>query len=78
MSGLCFSSESTFIEFLAIIANFSVAAHMGHSTGGSTPVSQKNGVPTGDRAIVIAAADCDMLCAQKLFVQISLLLGLRL
>ena len=78
MSGLCFSNESTFIEFLAIIANFRVAAHMGRSTGGSTPVSQKNGMPTGDRAIVIAAADCAMLSAQELFVQINVLLGLRL
>ena len=66
------------MEFLAIIANFSVAAHMGHSTGGSIPVSQKNGIPTGDRAIVTAAADCAMLCAQSLVVQIVELLGLRL
>ncbi|XP_075246026.1 sugar phosphate exchanger 3-like [Convolutriloba macropyga] len=44
---------------------------MGRSTGGSTPVSQKNGMPTGDRAIVIAAADCAMLSAQELFVQIN-------
>ena len=78
MSGLCFSSESTFIEFLAINANFSVAAHMGHSTGGSTPVSQKNEIPTDDRAIVTAASDCAMLCTQSLVVQIVELLGLRL
>ena len=78
MSGLCFSSESTFIEFLAIIANFSVAAHMGHSTRGSIPLSQKKGMPTGDRAIDTAAADCAMLYAQRLFVQIIGLLVLRL
>ena len=68
MSGLCFNRESTFIEFLAIIANLSVAAHVGLSTGGSIPLSQKKGMPTGDRAIV-TAADCAILCGQSSHVQ---------
>ena len=76
MSGLCFNRESKFIDFLAIIANLSVAAHVGHSTGGSIPLSQKKGMPTGDRAIG-TAADCAMLCAQSSFVQNIDLLGSR-
>ena len=50
---------------------------MGHSTGGSIPLSQKKGMPTGDRAIGTADADCATLYAQKLFVWIVGLLGLR-
>ena len=39
---------------------------MVHSTGGSMPLSQKKGMPTGDRAMV-TAADCAMLCTPKFF-----------
>ena len=60
MSGLSFNRESTFFEFLAIIASLRVAAHIGHSTGGSIPLSQKKGMPTGERAIA-TAADCAIL-----------------
>ena len=53
------------MEFLAIFASLRVAAQMDHSTGGSLPLSQKKGMPTGDRAMV-TTADCAMLCPPNL------------
>ena len=76
ISGFCFNRESTFMEFLALIASLSVAAQMGHSTGGSMPLSQKKGIPTGDHAMV-TAADCAMLCPPNLVDSDRLLFSQR-
>ena len=58
------------------MANFSVAAQVSYSTGGSIPLSQKKGMPTEDRAMG-TAADCAMLNAQSSCVQNAGLLGCR-
>ena len=52
------------MESLAMIASFRVEVHTGHSTGGSMPLSQKNGMPTGERNSG-AGDDCDMLCPRN-------------
>ena len=53
------------MQSLAMIASLRVDAHVGHSTGGSRPLSQKKGMPTGDRDIG-TVADCTMLCTPNL------------
>ena len=42
-SGFCLRRVSTLMESLAMTASLRFEAHVGHTTGGSMPLSQKKG-----------------------------------